>query len=82
MQRACSASRSAGRRFSSVLGDAPHFRQGGLRRGAVPLRTDALGASALAPLALRIDLEELDPLGLVLGEPVDADDDRVAGLDG
>ena len=41
------------------LGDPAHLRQGRLCGRRVPIRADALGARALAPLALRVDLEEL-----------------------
>ena len=48
----------------------------------VALGADACGALALALFAGGVEAVELDAARSVLGEPVDADDDPVAGLDG
>src|SRR5262245_16899828 len=64
-----------------ALGDLPHLGEPRSHGLCIASRAYGRSALALAALALRVDLEELDALGLVLHEAVDADDDPLSRLD-
>ena len=67
-----------GQEVRVAFGDAAYLGDCGGTSACIPLGSHQGGALALAPFALRVNLEELDPLGPVLRELVDADDDALA----
>src|SRR5947208_3531441 len=82
-ERTASAQGLAHRREQVRLAarDPPHLGERCHRRLGVPLGADPGGALELAALDRRVEPVDVDPLRLVLLEPVDADDYSFAVLD-